>query len=166
MEKKLTKKKAKELAYKYLSSENEKIDPFHFVHTKQVVRIVRLLGKKKNIDHESLEIAAWVHDIGYAYDNSANRSPQHAKNTLRLLRDEHYEITSILSDCVLHHDGKGKPKTKEGILLQIAIKLNIFEIKFLEYLLNQQMFGIERNRLKARSELAIKMIEKYVSLPF
>ena len=161
---KLTKKIAKNLAKKYLLK--KEIDPYHFIHTKKVVQIIKIISKNKKIDKECLEICAWVHDIGYSLRNCKNCDPYHAEDTLKLLKKERYKITNIIKDCILNHGSKGKPKTKEGKLLQIATKFNIIDKSFITYLISGKANGEEEVFLKKRMTSAIKMIKKLKTLEF
>jgi len=162
--KKLTKEKAEELAKKYLLKKN--IDPYHFVHTLKVVQAVKIISRRKKLNKELLKICAWVHDIGYSVNNSPNNDPHHAENSIKLLVDEGYYITDKIKDCILNHGGKGNPKTKEGKILQIAVKFNIIDKDFLEYLINGGARGKEVQFLKKRTSDAVKMLERLKSFKF
>lgn len=164
--KKLTKRIAKGMAKKYLANKNEDIDPFHFIHTLKVVQAVKIISKGKKLDKTLLEICAWVHDIGYSVNNSPNNDPHHAENSINLLIKGGYEVTDKIKDCVLNHGSKGRPKTKEGKILQIAVKFNIIDKDFLKYLIEEKAGGKEIKFLKKRTDSALKMLKRLKSLKF
>jgi HD superfamily phosphodiesterase len=163
--KKLTIKKAEKLSKKYLLK-NKRIDPYHYVHTLNVVQAIKIISKKKEVNKKELLISAWIHDIGYAFNNAANNYPDHAKNTINLLKKEGYEINKTVRDCIMNHGSKGNPKTKEGKLLQISVKFNIVDKNFLKYLIEERASGREVEFLKKRAESAVKMLERFKSLRF
>lgn len=163
--KQLTIKNAEKLSRKYLLR-NKKIDPYHYVHTLKVVEISKIISKKKNVNKNDLLISAWVHDIGYAFNNAPNNFPGHAKNTIKLIKKEGYEINDTVKDCVLNHGSRGNPRTKEGKLLQIAVKFNIIDKDFFKYLIEERAKGKEVEFLEKRAQSAIKMLKKLKSLNF
>lgn len=164
--KKLTKKIAESLARKYLLNKKSNIDPYHFIHTLKVVQAVKIICKGKKLDKELLEICAWVHDIGYSVNNSPNNDPHHAENSIDLLTKEGYEVTDNIRDCILNHGGKGNPKTIEGKILQIAVKFNIIDKDFLEYIIDERAGGGEVQFLEKRTSDAVKMLKRLKSLKF
>jgi HD superfamily phosphodiesterase len=163
--KNLTIKRAKRLSKKYLFK-NKKIDQYHYIHTLKIVEAIKIISKKKKINKKELIISAWIHDIGYAFNNAPNNYPSHAKNTIKLLEKERYKVSETVRDCILNHGSKGNPKTKEGKLLQISIKFNIIDKDFLKYLIEEKAQGKEVEFLKKRTESAIKMLERLKSLNF
>lgn len=163
--KKLNKRIAKKLAKKYLLKKDN-IDPYHFIHTLKVVQAIKIIGKRKKLDMNLLEICAWVHDIGYSISNSPNNDPIHAKNSIKLLIKEGYEVTDKIKDCILNHGSRGNPKTKEGKILQIAVKFNIIDKDFLQYLIDERAYGKEVKFLKKRTDSAVKMLKKLKALKF
>jgi HD superfamily phosphodiesterase len=162
--KELTIIKAKKLSKKYLL--NKKLDPYHFIHTLKVVQAVKIISEGKKLDKNLLEICAWVHDIGYFKGNVPNSDPRHSQNSIDLLIREGYNVTDKIKDCILNHGSQGKPKTKEGKILQIAVKFNIIDKDFLEYLINKNAGGKEVEFLKKRMNSAIKMLRRLKSLKF
>jgi HD superfamily phosphodiesterase len=160
--KKLTKRIAKKIAEKYLVKNN--IDPFHFIHTQKVVEAVKIISKGKKLDKEILEICAWIHDIGYSVNNLPNNDPDHSANSINLLDKEGYEVTDKIKDCVLNHGSKGNPKTQEGKILQIAVKFNIIDKDFLEYIIDNKAKGKEVKFLKKRTDSAVKMLKRLKSM--
>lgn len=163
--KKLTVKRAEKLCKKYLLK-NKKIDPYHYVHTLKVIEAIKIISKEKKVNKNELLISAWIHDIGYAFNNAPNNYPNHAKNTIKLLEKEEFDFGEIVKDCVLNHGSKGKPKSKEGKLLQISIKFNIIDKDFLKYLIEERAQGKEVEFLEKRTKSAIKMLKKFKSLDF
>ncbi len=163
--KKLTIKNARKLAEKCLLK-NREIDPYHFIHTLKVVQAVKIISKNKKLDEETLEICAWLHDIGYSMGNLPNRDPNHAENSIRILIDNGFEVTDKIKDCILNHGSNRNPKTKEGKILQIAVKFNIIDKDFLDYLINGKSKDNKIEFLKYRADSAIKMLKKLKSLKF
>ena len=163
--KKLTIKNAKELSEKYLLK-NREIDPYHFIHTLKVVQAVKIISKNKKLDNKTLEICAWLHDIGYSIGNLPNRAPNHAKNSVKILIKDGFEVTDKIKDCILNHGSNGNPKTKEGKILQIAVKFNIIDKDFLDYLINGKSKDNKIEFLKYRTDSVVKMLKKLKSLKF
>ena len=161
--KKLTIKNAKELAEKYLLK-NRKIDPYHFIHTQKVVQAVKIIGKGRNLDKKTLEICAWLHDIGYSIGNLPNRDPYHAENSIKILIESGFKITDKIKDCILSHGSNGNPKTKEGKILQIAVKFNIIDKDCLDYIINGKSTENKIEFLEHRANSAIKMLKRLKSL--
>mgnify|MGYP001246714668 CR=1 FL=1 len=157
---KITRGVAKKLAKKYLLRSN--VDTYHFIHTKKVVQAVQLISRGRKLNEEILEICAWTHDIGYYIDknNFIENCHPHAENSINLLKKEGYEVNKKIEDCILNHGSKGNPKTNEGKVLQIAVKFNIIDKDFLQYLIEERAGGKEVEFLKKRTESAVKMLRK------
>ena len=85
---------------------------------------------------------------------------------VRYLSEEHFEINEKLKDCILNHGSNGNPKTKEGKILQIAVKFNIIDKDFLRYLINGRFKGNKIEFLEYRANSAVKMLKKLMSLKF
>lgn len=152
----LTKQEAKRLAEKYLLDNKTKNGKFLYAHTKGVVEAAKLLAKRERLDGELLEISAWVHDIGYSLENEM----PHAENSLKILEKEGFEIDDIMNDCILNHGNSGKPKIKEGELMQIADKISIINKDFLEILLKNKIGKEEIEFIKIMFNKSLDMLEK------
>ena len=161
----LTTQTAKQLAEKYLRDPSD-IDPYHFIHTTKVVEAAGIISQGRTIDKTVLEICAWLHDIGYFVGNLANNDPRHKERSIDLLIDEGYEVTSTIRDCILNHDSSGHPSTREGMILQIAVKFSIIDSSFLRYLIDERADGKEVDFLKARTDAAVGMLKTLKSLNF
>lgn len=161
--KKLTIKNARELAERYLLK-NKEVDPYHYIHTLKVVQAVKIICKGRKLDKKTLEICAWLHDIGYSSGNLNNRDPAHPENSIKILMNEGYEVTDKIKDCILNHGSNKHPKTKEGKILQIAVKFNIIDKDFLDYLINGKSKEDKIKFLEYRADSAIKMLKRLKSL--
>ena len=155
----LTKEKAKKIYEENLNKiEIKELRDFLLVHSKKVKEIAVLLGNRKNLDVETLEIAGWIHDIGYIIDEK-----EHAKNSFEILEKEGYEISETLKDCILNHGHTKKPLTPEGEIFQMAdyismiykdilntflqhnkSKIGEVNISFLEMMISQAISFIKR----------------------
>lgn len=121
--KELTVKESEKVYEKYLNKITiKKLRDFLLVHSKKVKEMAILLGKRKNLDTTTLEIAGLVHDIGYVIDEK-----EHPQHSLKILKDEGYKVSEILKDCILNHSHDKVPLTTEGKIFQIADKISIFD---------------------------------------
>ena len=142
MKEKLTIEKAKEISTEYLNKvEDKRLREFLLIHSSKVAKISALMGKVKKLDIESLEIAGFVHDIGY-FINEEN----HPKNSLDILEKENFEIDEKLKDCVLNHGANDKPQTEEGKIFQIADKISILDQETLSIFLNDNPLTNEEKK--------------------
>ncbi len=103
--------------------EELKILHSHCVFT-AIREIIKLKSFEGQIDLEELEIAAWLHDVGYVLQKE-----NHAKYSLEMC-EQYFIINNNLRDCILNHGRKSNPKTKEGKVIQLADKLSLFYPKF------------------------------------
>ncbi len=125
---------AKKIAEDFFKKHPEKIEEdFARTHTQAVAQIAVILAKKLNLNVETVEMSAWVHDIGYIVEKK-----NHALHSVELLEKEGFEIAPIVRDCILNHGTDGKPESKEAKVLQMADKLSILSIPVLELLLRQE----------------------------
>ena len=98
-----------------------------------MVEIAILLAKKSKLDVSSIEMAAWLHDIGSTVERD-----DHAKFSLDLLEQEGFGVSELIKDCILNHGTNGKPKSEEAKILQMADKLSILSIPVLKLIFKQQ----------------------------
>lgn len=108
----------------------EGLDIVHdWKHIQRVRKFALELGRHEKADLKILEIAALLHDIGRKYSNDE----EHAQKSYEMAREilEKYDLSKEekenILDCVLSHSLKSKkePKTKEGIVLRDADKLDL-----------------------------------------
>ena len=129
-----TPKKAKLVANWYFNRhKNIEEKNFAKVHAAAVVEIAILLAKKSKLDVSSIEMAAWLHDIGSTVERD-----DHAKFSLDLLEQEGFGVSELIKDCILNHGTNGKPKSEEAKILQMADKLSILSIPVLKLIFKQQ----------------------------
>jgi putative nucleotidyltransferase with HDIG domain len=119
------------------------------LHSRKVAEIAKILGEKKKLDTEILEIAGYLHDIGRSIVSEG-----HAKKSIELAEKE-FKLSESLKDCILNHGSKSEPVTKEGKIFQIADKLAIIDIDVFQHL----MVGNMKNNKKYLSK-AIAKCEK------
>ena len=148
--------KAKRLAFKYLKESKIKDGEFFLIHSKGVASAVRLIAKKHGLDAQRLEALAWVHDIGYFIDEK-----DHAKHSVKLLKNEKIDLSDTDMDCILNHGTSGKPKTREGTALKIADKLSILDKELLKTSLDYPNEKEACDYLKFIALKASEIIEVY-----
>jgi len=107
---------------------------FFKYHIKLVVKYALKLAKIKKADAEIVEIAAWLHDIGWT-EKSRVRNQHHitsAKIAKKFLRKLGYPEDKIkkVTECILSHRGsikEFKPKSLEAKILRNASAMAHFE---------------------------------------
>ena len=132
--KNLNPRNARQVALKYFGSFKDKEEgKFNVVHTKAVVEISRMLGKRLRASVDDLVASAWVHDIGKIVQLA-----DHAKYSIEILDKEGLLINEIMKDCIANHGTGSVAVTREGKIIQAADKLSILSIPILELLLEQK----------------------------
>ncbi len=107
--------------------------------------IIKLKGLERQVDIEDLEIAAWLHDIGYVLQKE-----NHAKYS-REMCEQHFTLNDKIRDCILNHGRKNKPRTKEGKIIQLADKLSLFYPEFRKKFIEAGMAkGFNQKQAKKR----------------
>jgi len=142
----------------------EKIDSvelreFLLIHSEKVGKVAKIIARKMEINNEMLEIAGWVHDIGYL-KNFEN----HADFTIPILKEMGFELNEVLEDCILNHGNGKNPKTIEGKIFQVADKLSIFDADIIENMLKNEGLPLKDddiNFLKMMSENALKLVKNF-----
>ncbi len=132
---------------------------FLLIHSEKVGKVAKIIAQKMKINYEMLEIAGWVHDMGYL-KNFEN----HADFTIPILREMGYELNEILEDCILNHGNGKNPKTIEGRIFQVADKLSIFDADIIENMLKNEGLPLKDddiNFLKMMSENALKLVKNF-----
>ena len=159
MNKKLTIEEAKEFSKNFINKiSNDESRQFQILHSKHVAEIALILAMNKNVDKEILEIAGYVHDIGYAIEEK-----NHAEHSLEILEKE-FEINDKLKDCILNHGNSGKPLTEEGKIVQIADKVSLFNPETISLILRLNKNKIKKediNFIKMMADHAINMLEEF-----
>jgi HD superfamily phosphodiesterase len=126
-------------------------------HSEYIIKAAEELVKEKgienNININRIEIAAWLHDIGYIVSEEG-----HAEYSLRISKEK-FELDSIIEDCILNHDSKGKPVTKEGKIIQLADKLNLFYPE-MKKIYVESLIGQGRTKEEAEKKL-LNRLENY-----
>ena len=111
---------------KRVATEMLKDDPYLFLHTTRVVKTALWLAEKEGADHETLEIAAWLHDIGRPLEDKTGAD--HAKEGARLTKEflaTHPKRDSIAYCIGAHRSSAGiKAETLEAQILQDADRLD------------------------------------------
>lgn len=158
--KKMDLSEAKQIALN-ISKQIKPIDhrDFFLVHSEKVSRVAKMIAKKMNIDFSLLEIAGWIHDIGYS-----KSLENHAEYAIPILQELGYEVDDILKDCILNHGNEKTPQTTEGKIFQLADKLSIFDSDIIEVILNHSTFPLKDNDinfLKTMSKKAFKLLDNY-----
>jgi HD superfamily phosphodiesterase len=132
---------------------------FLLVHSEKVGIIAKIIAQKLHINNEILEIAGWVHDVGYI-KNVEN----HADFAIPVLQELGYETDDILEDCILNHGNGKNPRTIEGKIFQLSDKLSIFDYDTIEIFLKHGDFPLKLddiNFLKMMSEKAIELLNNF-----
>ncbi len=128
---------------KILEIKKEEDREFVLIHTKTVVECAKLLGENRNIDLDLLEIAAWLHDIGYSQEG-------HAQLALKILEKERFEISENLKDCIINHGTKGNPLCEEAKILKIADKLSMVNPEMLKIIIK---YSLKKNKDEKEKDL-------------
>jgi uncharacterized protein len=129
-------------------------------HIVSVVDNALLLAKRLNADVEIVEVAAYLHDIAWAFEKCRRDNEHHvvgAKKTEEILREFGYdeEFIKKVTHCVLTHRGRNDlaPKTIEAKIIANADAMAHFDT-FLDLF----SFFMEGNSFEdAVSELIDKM---------
>lgn len=104
---------------------------FRIFHAKAVAKTAQALAEgHREIDREALEMGAWLHDIGYV-----GGEENHAERGIEILEKEGFVVSDKVADCVLHHGTWGKPRTKEGKIIQMADKISFINPGILEIMM-------------------------------
>jgi len=153
--KKLTPALAKEIFF----SLAPKIQPqdhqdFIMVHSEKVAKVAKMLAQKMGLDDQLLEIAGWVHDLGYLKSGQ-----EHAEQTILILQDLGYEIDQTLQECILNHGNGKTPQTKEGKIFQLADKLSIFDADTIKIMLEHHGFPWQESDYQLFPMMSAKAIE-------
>ncbi len=149
---KLSVEKAKEIT---IECSKKVLDPEWFLlHSKLVVEMALILAGNKNVNKEILEIAGWIHDIGYSIETK-----EHAKYSIELLKD--YELDEKLKDCILEHGSDGNPKTKEGEIIRIADKACIFNKDVISLIIKGGIKEKDINFLKKMSSKGLELLSNF-----
>jgi len=139
-------RKAKELAEKT----HDKI--FFKYHIKPVVKHALKLAEIKGGDKEIVEIAAWLHDIGWKESSKLGRLNKHHVDSARIaenfLRKLGYpeEKTKKVVECILCHRGairEFKPKSLESRILRNATAMAHLETFLDLFAWNAEKRGLE-----------------------
>lgn len=130
----LTPTSAQTLAEKYFKKlkRKDEID-FARVHSRAVMEIAVMLAKRLGADARAVAVAGWVHDIG-----KVTARDGHARHSVELLEAEGIKLSPAVRDAILNHGTEGKPKTKEGKILQMADKMSILSVPVLEIVLREK----------------------------
>lgn len=158
MKKILTPEIAKKLAKETFEKiENEEDKDFLIIHSFSVVQCSLILAEDKNIDKNILEIAGWLHDLGYIINKE-----DHAKHSLEILEKE-YEINEKLKDCILNHGSDGKPETSEGEIIKVADKLSCLNPDLVKILVK---YSLKKDKQQKEKDLEFirKMCNKGIDL--
>lgn len=71
------------------------------LHSQCVFKAIRDIVKAKHIENQvdmtKLEIASWLHDVGYVIEKD-----DHSKHSLEMCEKE-FELDDVLKDCILNH---------------------------------------------------------------
>jgi HD superfamily phosphodiesterase len=132
---------------------------FLLVHSEAVGRIAKIIARKMRIDGQVLEVAGWVHDIGYLEDFD-----NHSDFTIPLLQEAGYEISPILADCILNHGNGKSPETTEGKIFQLADKLSIFDAQTIRLMLKHGEFPFKQDDidfLKMMTDKSFELLGKF-----
>jgi len=151
---------ARQIALK-ISKNIEPIDQrdFFLVHSEKAGRVAKMIAQKIGIDNNIVEIAGWVHDIGYSKDFE-----NHADYAIPILKELGYEVNDTLKDCILNHGNRKSPQTIEGKIFQLADKFSIFDSDVIEVILKHGNFPLKAddvNFLKMMSEKTFQLLKKY-----
>ena len=132
---------------------------FSIIHSKAVGETALLLAQGKNIDKDTLVIAAWLHDIGYSI-----KDKDHAQHSLEILKNEGFEISETIKDCILNHGSSKNPQTQEGKIFQIADKVCILNKDILKVFLKHNKGKIKQEDfdfLKMMTTRAVELLKNY-----
>lgn len=155
----LTSSEAKRIAMDVFAKIESEYQEFLIIHSEKVGKVAKMIVQKVKVNEDMLEIAGWVHDIGYLKDFE-----NHADFTIPILKEMGYELNEILEDCILNHGNGKNPKTIEGKIFQVADKLSIFDIEIIESMLKNGSFPLEDDDidfLKMMSENALKLVKNF-----
>lgn len=141
----LTPMLAREFAMEIFSKIKPQADQeFRIFHAEAVAKTAYALSQDdKTINQEILEMAAWLHDIGYAEGEMS-----HAENSIKILEKENFLIPAKLADCILNHDTESIAKTNEGKILQMADKISFINPGILEILNKKNHGKLEKEELE------------------
>lgn len=154
---KLTEKKAQKYAQERFKQLPELYFKWNIIHSKGIIKILKIISKDKNVDLNKLFALAWVHDIGKVI-----KEEDHAKLSLDILKKD-FKIDDIDSDCILNHGSSAKPKTKEGVLFRYADGLSFFTSEVIQFMFfAEAKEGLEFEQIKEKiHKMYVKYKEKY-----
>ena len=90
-------------------------------HTILVVRYALLLADKLKADKETVELAAWLHDIGVK-DHDDIHEKVGAERAAKILKELGYsdKVIERVKECIMTHRTRGEPKTTEAEIIRNA----------------------------------------------
>lgn len=143
-EKTLDKKIAEEFARGIFDQiKNEGDREFRIFHAKAVSATALALAESDvSIDKDVLEMAGWLHDIGYIEGEE-----KHAEKGIKILEKEGFILSDKMADCVLHHGTWGRPRTKEGKIIQMADDISFINPGILEILMKNGKGKIDKKEM-------------------
>ncbi len=140
----------------------EKDREFNKIHAKSLIGAALILAGDQKIDLELIIIASWLHDLGKIVEMH-----NHAQHSIAIIKNEGFEISKELEDCILNHGNKGNPICQEAKLIQIADKACIIHPEILEMLVN---FSLKKSKEEKTKDLefikklmsdAVELLTKY-----
>jgi len=119
-------KDVKKLVWQKLKNEFSGHD---YWHCQRVAKLVLKIGKEEKADLQTLELAAWLHDIGVikGRKNHEIRSARQAAKILKKFMSQE-KINKIISCIRNHRFTTGKIETQEDRILQDADKLDVIGV--------------------------------------
>lgn len=126
---------------------------WYALHAKYVGVAAHDLDKK--LDPKLLQIIGWLHDIA-KITRDKNHQKASAKVAVKFLKGKVKEDQlRVIIDAISNHGSAGKPRTKEGKIIQNADKLSIFYPAMKKFVLKS--FGREGlKKILAKHYLDIK----------
>ena len=146
-------------------SSNYGFEPYeaHFI---PVVKYAKELAVKKNVDVESIEIAAWLHDIGSIIYGRKNHHITGAEIAEKKLKELNYpqEKIELIKKCILNHRGS-LASQRESVEEQIIAEADAMSnFDNLSGIFKAAFIFENHNQFSAKEAVRIKLNNKWNQL--
>jgi len=118
-------------------------------HTEEVVRMSKVIGEQEGLDAEGLltvQIAAWFHDVGYAYTQEAHekRSIKEAKTLLSGLAADQQLIDQV-SRCI---EATIMPQSPKDLMGEVICDADLYHLSSEEFFDRAELLKMEMNEVQ------------------
>jgi len=149
-------KEAASVAYALLYPE------FVYYHSERVLFWAVKIADDWKLEKSVVEVAAWLHDVGYAIDPDDHRraGAEAVKRRLEEIGADE-DVVSHVYDAIRNHGSKDAPRTPYGELMRFADGLGVIDPQLLGFYLPV----VDEDEVKGFGKLVekkLKVVEEYL----